>query len=281
MERTRSSSAVIPVALAGWALLAFALATARPAGAGAATSAAPTDSLALCDQTYLAGDPQESAAIARRILARDPRQAAAAWRLSRALIARSNLAGDKARRRGLLVEAREWAETAVREDATGSQGFTCLAICQGNLSGLAGGRDRIALAEAARQAAERALALDQDNDLAWLVLGVWNREVATVGGLQKVLARVFYGGVPAGASLERAETCLRRAAALAPGHVNHHRELGITLMARGRYDEAIQELERAVALPPALPGDAAYQADARRRLREARDRRDHPDPGTE
>lgn len=267
MGRRRVNLVASLVFFAGWGFTAVV-----PA---AAEEAAP-DSLVLCDRAYLGGDPELSADVARGMLAREPRNAAAAWRLSRALIAAGNTTRDTDRRHELLVESRAWAETAVAVDTASSEGFTCLAICQGNLSSLAGGRERIALAESARRAAERALALDADNDLAWLVLGVWNREVATVSGMQKFLARIFYGGVPPGASLARAEECLRRAVALAPEHINHHRELGITLMALKRYGEAVAEFERAVALPPAKPGDAAYQADAQEWLDKARDRRDAP-----
>jgi len=237
---------------------------------------APVDSLAFCDRAYLANNPLTSAEIARSVLEREPRRAEAAWRLSRALIANSNTTTSKDRRRELLHEASEWASVAVADDSTSTHGYTCLAICAGNLSSLAGGKERIALADEARTAAEQAIALDGRNDLAWLVLGVWNREVATVGGIQKALAGIFYGGVPAGASLERAEECLRRAVELAPEHINHHREFGITLMVMKRYDEAVEAFERVVSLPQIKPGDASYQADARERLLEARERRDGP-----
>jgi hypothetical protein len=87
------------------------------------------------------------------------------------------------------------------------------------------GRDMIELAEDARDAAQKAIDLDDQNDLAYLVLGAWNREIATVGGLAKFAAKVIYGGVPEGASLENSEFLLRRAVTLAPEHLNHHQAL--------------------------------------------------------
>jgi tetratricopeptide (TPR) repeat protein len=237
------------------------------------TPAAPQiapDALARCDQAHEAGDLVASEALAREILACAPDSTAAAWRLSRALIGMSNLEEDRKRRRGLLEQARSYAELAVKADPTSSEGFTCLAICGGNLAGLVGGRQAIEMAEEARVAAEQAITLDDTNDLAYLVLGVWNREIATLGGLKKLAAKIVYGGVPAGASLEESEVCLRRAVALAPAHINHHRELGITLMAMKHCAEAAEAFSAAVQLRPRTPADHLYRQDASERLTPAR-----------
>lgn len=231
-----------------------------------ATSAAEPDSLAACDQLYAAGNLTKSVAAARRILAREPDSYDAVWRLSRALISAGNLAEQERDSEGLYEEALTQARLAVTLNPQGTRGYTCLAICAGNLSNFASGRDMINMAEDARTAARKAIALDADNDLAHLVLGVWNREIATVGGLTKLAAKVIYGGVPAGASLEESEACLRRAIALAPEHLNHHRELAITLLEMDRRTEAIAELGVAVSLSPRQPEDTVYAASAQELL---------------
>jgi len=231
-----------------------------------ATAAAEPDSLAACDQFYAAGNLTASAAIARRALTLQPDCYEAAWRLSRSLISAGNLAESEGESERLYQAALTQAHLAVALNPQGTRGYTCLAICNGNLSNFAGGREMITMAEEARTAARKAIALDGDNDLAHLVLGVWNREIATVGGLAKLAAKLIYGGVPEGASLEESEACLRRAIALAPEHLNHHRELAITLLELDRRAEAITELEIAVSLSPRQPEDAVYAASARELL---------------
>jgi Flp pilus assembly protein TadD len=57
-----------------------------------------------------------------------------------------------------------------------------------------------------------------------------------------------YGGMPP-ASNEEAERLFRKAVALAPDRVSHHAELGRTLAALGRKDEARIELNKALSLP--------------------------------
>ena len=207
--------------------------------------------------------------MARVVLQEDPSSYEAAWRLSRALIGAANLEPDDRMSRRKFEEARAMASLAVDLNPDGSGGYTCLAICAGTLSGFESGSGRIAMAEQAHAAALKALELDEKNDLAHLVLGIWNREIATVGGLTKLAARVFYGGVPKGASLENSEASLRRAVDLAPDFLNHHRELAITLMEMGRREEAVAELEIAVGLPWKQPADEKFFESALELLEEA------------
>lgn len=244
-------------------------------------AAAAADSLALCDRAYADGDVAASARLARDVLQRiadqnDPARAPAAWRLARALIGAGNLEPDRERRRRQFSDALAMAELAARLDPEGTNGHTCAAIAAGSLSSLAGGRERIELAERARASARRAVELDAGNHLAWLVLGVWNREVALIGGLKKAAAGLFYGGVPRGASLAESEACLRRAVALAPDLINPRRELGITLSALRRWPEAAAAFDTAAGLAPRAPADSLYAADARRRLTEIRRRLEQP-----
>ena len=228
------------------------------------------DSLATCDKLYAEGDLAGSEAMARAILSCEAESYPAAWKLSRALISAANLETDKKKSEKLFLDARTYAQTAVDLNPQGTRGFTCLAICYGSLSGFAKGRRMIELAEDARYAAQMAIDLDDRNDLAFLVLGVWNREIATVGGLAKFAAKVIYGGVPEGASLENSEFLLRRAVTLAPEHLNHHLELGITLLAMDRLEEAIGELEIAAYMVVREPEDGIYAETALELLEDAR-----------
>lgn len=240
------------------------------AGESRAEQSAVPDSLATCDQLYSGGDLEGSEAVARALLSRDPESYPAAWKLSRALISAANLETDKKNSEALFREARTYAQRAVDLNSRGTRGYTCLAICAGSLSGFAKGRQMIELAEEARDAAQMAIDLDDRNDLAYLVLGVWNREIATVGGLARFAAKVIYGGVPEGASLENSEFLLRRAVDLAPDHLNHHLELGITLLALDRLEDAIVELEIAAYMEVKQPEDGIYAETAFELLQETR-----------
>lgn len=226
--------------------------------------------IARCDHYFDEGDYLASAATARAMLKEYPKNGEAAWRLSRALIVTSNLETDKKRRRDTLEEALVLAESAVIELPESYHAHTCLAICKGNLTNLVGGKRRIELAEGARTSAVHAIKLEPDNFMAYMVLGVWHREMANISGFTRILATIVYGGLPEGASMEESERCLRRATELAPDRINPHRELGITLVEMKRYEEAEKFLAKAASLSVECPDDRIYQEDVRDRLKSAR-----------
>jgi tetratricopeptide (TPR) repeat protein len=229
-----------------------------------------TDSLKMCDHLYRTGDLSASESVARSIVSRQANSYDALWRLSRAIISRSNIELDKHTSRQLLKEGFKYANSAIQIQPEGAEGFTCIAICAGNLSSLEGGKTKIEWAEIARDAAEYAIELDDRNDLAYLVLGIWNREVASLGGFTRLAAKIFYGGAPSGASIDQSESYLRRAIEIEPEFLNHHRELGITLMHMKRYEEAVREFETGLKLTSRGPEDHMYRADIPQRLNEAR-----------
>jgi tetratricopeptide (TPR) repeat protein len=235
-------------------------------GARAGEKAATTNLLTLCDQSFELGDYVASASYSQKIMLENPADPAGAWRLSRALIITSNLEKKKKVRMALLEQAMSYAELAVSGNPESSQGHTCLAICRANLADLVGGQRKIELGEGARASAERAVELEPGNFLAYLILGAWHREMATLGGFTRVVAKIVYGGLPRGASLDESEKCLRRAVQLAPDRINPHLQLGLTLLAMKQYHKAEKAFEKATVLLVKSPDDAAYQEDARKQL---------------
>lgn len=95
---------------------------------------------------------------------------------------------------------------------------------------------------------ERALALDPRNDNAWHILGRWNRTIAGISGVKKMLARVFFGKLPE-ASNEEAEKCLIKAIAINPHRAIHYIELGHIYVQMGRKNEARKYLEKGLSMP--------------------------------
>jgi tetratricopeptide (TPR) repeat protein len=99
-----------------------------------------------------------------------------------------------------------------------------------------------------KEGCERAIQLDPDNDNAWHILGRWNRTIADVSGIKKLLAGVVYGKLPE-ASNEVAEKCLLKAIEINPHRAIHYIELGHIYVQMGRKDEARKYLEKGLAMP--------------------------------
>lgn len=99
-----------------------------------------------------------------------------------------------------------------------------------------------------KAACERAIQLDPRNDNAWHILGRWNRVLADVNGIKRILAGAIYGKVPVGTN-EIAEKCLLRAIAINPNRCIHYIELGHIYVQMGRKDEARKMIEKGLSMP--------------------------------
>lgn len=171
-------------------------------------------------------------------------------------------------RRKLVAAAVEHARTAAATRPDVAECHLTLAIALGRQAMREGPRTRLSLAREVKAEVDRAIELDPDNGFAYLVRGMWNREVSSLNLFERFAASTVLGGVPKGASMEGAVHDLRKSVALSPTVVLPWLELGRTYAELGRRDEAREALEKSIALPPTSgPRDAAYQDDARNLLR--------------
>lgn len=242
--------------------LAIALALAVPVAARA------QDDAAARGDRLMAESHTEAAIEAYRAgLAAHPDDATLLWKTARAI---SNLAdempgdaGDEAR----MEEAVELSRRAVRAAPGTSRAHTTLAASLGKLALFRGGKRKVELAREVEREARRAAELDPQDFAPFTVLGVLERELATLNPLLRGFAGALFGGVPE-ASLERSAALLGRAVRLAPAYVAPHLELARTYVELDREEKARAELEKALALPPRERLDAVLQERARELLRD-------------
>ena len=189
------------------------------------------------------------------------------WKTARAI---SNLAdetpgddGDEAR----MEAAVELSRRAVRAGPAISRTHTTLAASLGKLALFRGGKRKVELAREVGREARLAAEIDPRDFAPFTVLGVLERELATLNPLLRGFAGALFGGVPA-ASLDRSEALLSRAVRLAPDYVAPHLELARTYVEMDRRTEARAELEKALTLVPRERLDGVLQARSRELLRD-------------
>lgn len=197
---------------------------------------------------------------------RSPDDYEATWKLARALVDWSILLKDPNQQKRCCIEAEQLARAAVKLKPDDSKGHAYLAEAAGKLALYEGGKRKVELAGEVKKEAERAIRRNDKEDLAYHVLGVWNREMVELNWVLRKFAELFYGKFPA-ASLDDAIHDLERAAQLAPKTVPHRVELGITLASARRWQEANDNLERALAMPRAWVTDDYYWDEGRQTLK--------------
>lgn len=222
----------------------------------------PAGAQAEGDRRMAAFDTAGAIAAYRMGLQRDSTHVGLLLALARAL---QNLAeetpgteGDQAR----FAEAVSLARRGVAIAPDDALAHATLAAALGRYALFQGGRRKVEIGREVREEALRAIQLDPGLFSGWAIIGIWNREVATLNPLLRVFARTFYGGLPP-ASLSQSEAALRRATRLAPDHILPHLELARTYLALHREREAAAELDRAIALPPREQLDRVLQDQAR------------------
>lgn len=153
----------------------------------------------------------------------------------------------------------EYANKAAALAPNSSEAQLSPAISYGKMLPFMAAGERIKVSPLIKAACDRALQLDPRNDNAWHILGRWNRVIADISGVKRLLAGIIYGKLPE-ASNERAEECLKKAIAINPKRLIHYIELGHIYVQMGRKEEARKYLEKGLSMPNQEKDDPEMRA---------------------
>jgi tetratricopeptide (TPR) repeat protein len=188
------------------------------------------------------------------------------WRAAIALLDEGEQIPDSVKsseRDSLYARAERLARRAVAADSSRAEGHFALAAAVGRASLTMGKKERIRRARIIRDEARRTLELDPRHDGAYHILGRWNAEIMRLSGLSRFFAKNLLGaGIFSQASWEEAVSDMERAVALDPGRLYHRLELAEIYVDRKRYDDARSELAQLAALPDREIMDGVYRREA-------------------
>jgi tetratricopeptide (TPR) repeat protein len=155
---------------------------------------------------------------------------------------------SKAEKKAAGQKALEYSKLAVASDAKNAKAHLALAISYGRLAPFLESKTKMAYSKLVKEEADKALALDANDDLVYHVLGAWNYELANLNAMLRAVAQLIYGRLPP-ASNDEAVKNFQKAIALAPNKVANHIELGRTYAAMNQDDLAKAEIEKGLSLP--------------------------------
>ena len=233
---------------------------------GAVTGVQAQQDVAAGDAALAKFDLPSALTAYRAAHTKSPNDYEATWKLARALCDTSTLSKDPSEQKQCCIEAEQLARDAVKLKPDDSKGHAYLAVAVGKLALYEGGKRKVELANEVKKEAERAIKLNDKEDLAYHVLGVWNREMVELNWVLRKFAELIYGKFPT-ASLDDAIHDLERACQIEPTTIPHRVELGITLASARRWTEANDTLEKALAMPRAWVTDEYYWNQARQTLK--------------
>jgi tetratricopeptide (TPR) repeat protein len=176
-----------------------------------------------------------------------------------------HLAGSSATQKMLAENALACSQAAIKADPQNATAHICAAICYAKNFPYADNATKVLYSLSLKAEAEKAIALDPKQDVAYYLLGRWNYGVANMNLFYKGLVKLAYGGLPVASNAEAVKD-FKQAIRLEPGRIINHAELAKVYRATGQKDLARQELETSAHLKPLDPDDAEAQIEAAKEL---------------
>jgi Tfp pilus assembly protein PilF len=163
-------------------------------------------------------------------------------------------------------DAIKYAEILKNKYPARVESYFLVASAYGNLALYKGGRDKVRLARNLEKYAKKAIEIDPNFAPAYVVLGIYYRETATLNVIEKTFATAFLGGLPKG-SLDDSMRELQKAEELSPQSIFTHFELAETYEKLNEEDKAISEYRKVLELPLSDHQDNMKKQEADRRIR--------------
>jgi len=140
-----------------------------------------------------------------------------------------------------------------------------VAISYGKMEPFESNREKFAGVHIIKNAVDKAIELDPNNDLGWHVLGRWHEGLAEVNPVMRAMAQVAFGKLP-DSTHQEAATCFERAIALNPNRLMHYIELGLVYAKMGRTDDARHCIKTGLSMPNMEKDDAEVKREGREAL---------------
>jgi tetratricopeptide (TPR) repeat protein len=195
----------------------------------------------------------------------DPKNASLLVRIARQyrhLMADATTREEKLRLGGIGLE---YAQRAAALAPNDSEAQLSPAISYGKLVPLQGIKEQTEAARRIKEAADKAIRLNPHNDLAWDVLGRWNKVLADVNGIKRALGSLLYGELPRGSNAD-AVLCFQKAIEINPKRLMHYIELGQTYAQMGKTADARRLIAKGLAMPDVEKDDPEIKRRGRETL---------------
>jgi tetratricopeptide (TPR) repeat protein len=188
------------------------------------------------------------------------------WRKARVQYEMGRIADetDKDNALSCFEKAEEYARLAIAAAPERSDGYKWLAIALGAQLKDSDVKTQVQLSRDVKENIERAITLNPDDDIAYLVLSRWHYKVSALSIFAKAYAKLVYEGIPK-ASLDLSKQLLWTAIKL-KDRIAHRYNLAKVYDRMGQRKEAIEQLKQALLLPVTFPEEAKELVKAQEKL---------------
>lgn len=204
--------------------------------------------------------------IYKEVLDKNPQQMEALWNVSVLYSQQGLRTDDDEKRQNYFATSSEWADKCLEYHPESAACHFSKSVAIGRKAQNAGTRDRIRMSEKIKEHADRSVELDPGFFRAWHLLGVWHTEVANLNWMERTAARAIFGGLPEGASNEKAEEAFQKAMEMSPENILIHLDFAAYYEEVGKDEKAIELIEKLLKIEPKFEDDEAHKERAKELL---------------
>jgi tetratricopeptide (TPR) repeat protein len=220
-----------------------------------------TSALEKVDGLLNQGENEEAWKILQALPEDDSKSAESLWRMARTQYEMGQASDQKNAK--LFKSAEKYTRAAIKKDPNSSESYKWLAIALGAQSKYSGTKEQVRQSGEIKENIEKAIELNPDDDIAYLVLSRWHYKVSALSGAARTFARIIYGGVPK-ASIKKAEDLLLQAIKI-HDRVAHRYNLAKVYKRMDRREEAMEQLRLTLLLPVTFPEEVKDKEKARKK----------------
>ncbi len=143
--------------------------------------------------------------------------------------------------------------------------YCYLALSYGNIAMFSGSKEKIKLANLIKENAEKSIRMDSTLYISYIVLGIYNREIADLGFFERLFANTFLGDVPEG-SFEESLKMLNKALTILPDTIIPTYQIAKTYRYMGKEEKEKEFLQKVIKYKIQNFRDVFTKEKAKRRL---------------
>jgi tetratricopeptide (TPR) repeat protein len=174
---------------------------------------------------------------------------------------------DRENSKAMVTKALEFSKLLVKKFPDSSASYAYLAMSYGNVALYEGGKQKIKLAHKIEDNAKKSLQMNPDQYLSYVILGIYNRQIADLSWFERLFANTFFGDVPEG-SFQESIKMFNKALAIDPKTIVATFQLSLTYKAMGEKEKEAELLKKMLTYPQKNFRDKFALRKAKRRLKE-------------
>ena len=179
----------------------------------------------------------------------------------------------KDKQRAHYEKALRYARRALKENPEHAESNFAMAWAYGGMALISGPRRKATIAKEMKTYIDRALKYNPQHDRAWYVLANWYFRIANANAIERLAAKVLFGGLPKGVTNEKAIAAYQKAIECRPNVIRYYDELARAYEKIKHSEKAIEQLELALSLTPQTADDPAILQQCRKRLSKLKKKR--------